>query len=136
MNQNHEYRRASIWLADLTGCYGSETGGLQRPVVIVQCEAGNRYSPTVQVCPITSSKTKKRLPTHVPLTAERHGLNRDSFVSVEQQRVLDKWRLTKCVAQLDEETMDQVDIALLISNGLYEKFIYRRDVITHVRSNR
>ncbi|KQX69253.1 hypothetical protein ASD40_01765 [Paenibacillus sp. Root444D2] len=127
------YRRGDVFICDLTGSLGSEYSGLQRPVVIVQCEAGNRHSPTVQICPITSSKTKKRLPTHVNLSAEFHGLNKDCFVSCEQQRVADKFRLQRKVATLDKETMEKIDIALLISNGLYEKFIYRRDVMTCTR---
>jgi mRNA interferase MazF len=112
-------KRGEIYYADLSPVVGSEQGGL-RPVLIIQNDIGNRYSPTVIVAAITSKIEKAKLPTHIELAAEEYGLTRDSVVLAEQVRTIDKRRLRERVGVLPAEIMNNVDEALQISMGVTE----------------
>ncbi len=113
----HTVRRGDIYYADLSPVVGSEQGGI-RPVLIVQNDVGNRYSPTVIAAAITSQKDKARLPTHIQVNSTDSGLTRDSVVLLEQIRTLDKRRLKEHMGRLDEFSMNRIDQALQISFGL------------------
>ncbi|MCL6563611.1 MAG: type II toxin-antitoxin system PemK/MazF family toxin [Firmicutes bacterium] len=112
-------KRGDIFFADLSPVVGSEQGGI-RPVLILQNDIGNRYSPTTIVCAITSQVFKTRLPIHVELKAEDSSLNRDSIILLEQIRTIDKRRLKERVAHLGPEIMARVNTAIAISLGLTE----------------
>ncbi|EKP94568.1 type II toxin-antitoxin system PemK/MazF family toxin [Thermaerobacter subterraneus] len=114
-----DVRRGDIFFADLSPVVGSEQGGI-RPVLIVQNDVGNRYSPTTIVAAITSQINKAKLPTHVELPAGSYGLEKDSVVLLEQIRTIDKRRLLERVARLDAGAMRRVNLALEISLGLRE----------------
>ena len=109
--------RGDIYYADLSPVVGSEQGGV-RPVLIVQNDVGNRFSPTVIAAAITSQKDKARLPTHIQVQAPDSGLSRDSVVLLEQIRTLDKRRLGERMGRLDDVSMSRVDKALQVSFGL------------------
>lgn len=111
-------RRGEIYYADLSPVVGSEQGGV-RPVLIVQNDIGNKYSPTVIAAAVTSSQTKSRLPTHIELEAATGGLEKDSVVLLEQLRTLDKRRLREKIGTLDEKQMNKVNEGLLISLGFF-----------------
>ena len=112
-------RRGDIYYADLSPVVGSEQGGV-RPVLIVQNDTGNRYSPTVIAAAITSQTGKARLPTHIDLPVDHScGLSRDSVVLLEQVRTLDKRRLREKMGRLDDGVMRQVDAAIAVSLGLH-----------------
>ncbi len=98
---------------------GSEQGGV-RPVLVLQNDIGNRFSPTVIVAAITAQIQKAKLPTHVEIDSEKYGFERDSVVLLEQIRTIDKQRLTDKITTLDEYLMNQVDDALQISLGLLD----------------
>ena len=110
-------KRGDIYYADLSPVVGSEQGGV-RPVLIVQNDLGNRYSPTVIAAAITSRKDKADLPTHIRVNAGGSGLERDSIVLLEQVRTLDKQRLRERMGALPEVDMRRVDNALGVSLGL------------------
>lgn len=110
-------KRGEIYYADLSPVVGSEQGGV-RPVLIIQNDVGNRFSPTVIAAAITSQKDKTRLPTHIQLNSRDCGLARDSVVLLEQVRTIDKRRLKERMGKVDDPYMDQVDHALSISFGL------------------
>ena len=110
-------RRGDIYYADLSPVVGSEQGGM-RPVLIIQNDVGNKYSPTVIAAAITSRMGKTKLPTHIDVFADRAGLARDSVVLLEQLRTLDKRRLKEKMGRLDEEMMREIDIAIAVSLGL------------------
>ena len=110
-------RRGDIYYADLSPVVGSEQGGV-RPVLIVQNDVGNKFSPTVIAAAITSRMGKTKLPTHIDIMAERVGLQKDSVVLLEQVRTIDKQRLGEKMGHLDNETMNAVDEAITISFGL------------------
>jgi len=110
-------KRGDIYYADLSPVVGSEQGGV-RPVLIVQNDTGNRHSPTVIAAAITSRLDKAKLPTHISLSSQSAGLNRDSIILLEQIRTLDKSRLRERMGRLDEKTMSAVDAALAVSFGL------------------
>ncbi|WP_248928716.1 type II toxin-antitoxin system PemK/MazF family toxin [Paenibacillus hamazuiensis] len=112
-------KRGDVFFADLSPVVGSEQGGV-RPVLVIQNDIGNRFSPTVIVAAITAQIQKAKLPTHVEIDAEVHGFDRDSVILLEQIRTIDKQRLTDKITHLDEETMRKVDDALQISVGLIE----------------
>ena len=112
-------KRGDIYYADLSPVVGSEQGGL-RPVLIIQNDIGNRYSPTVIAAAITSRMGKTKLPTHIDIYAERAGLAKDSVILLEQIRTLDKRRLKEKMGHLDEGLMDQVNTAIAVSFGLPE----------------
>lgn len=111
-------KRGELFYANLSPVVGSEQGGL-RPVLIVQNDIGNKYSPTVIVAAITSKINKAKIPTHIELSATTYGLEKDSVVLLEQIRTLDKSRLEKKIGALDYKTMQNVNQALLISLGFY-----------------
>ena len=108
-----------MYFADLSPVVGSEQGGV-RPVLVIQNDIGNRFSPTVIVAAITAQIQKAKLPTHVEIDAEAHGFDRNSVILLEQIRTIDKQRLTDKITHLDEDTMRKVDDALQISVGLIE----------------
>ena len=110
-------KRGDIYYADLSPVVGSEQGGL-RPVLIIQNDVGNRYSPTVIAAAITSRMGKNRLPTHIDIHADRVGLAKDSVVLLEQIRTLDKRRLKEKMGHLDESMMRNVNSAIAVSFGL------------------
>lgn len=110
-------KRGDIYYADLSPVVGSEQGGI-RPVLIVQNDVGNRFSPTVIAAAITSQKYKTNLPTHIRVNADGCGLAKDSIVLLEQVRTLDKSRLRERMGRLDEPAMHQVDNAIAVSFGL------------------
>ncbi len=110
-------RRGDIYYADLSPVVGSEQGGM-RPVLIVQNNTGNRYSPTVIAAAITSQMNKAKLPTHIELTGHGYGLTKDSVVLLEQIRTLDKRRLKERMGRLDDALMNKVDTAIAVSFGL------------------
>ena len=110
-------KRGEIYYADLSPVVGSEQGGV-RPVLIVQNDVGNRYSPTVIAAAITSQKEKAKLPTHIEINAQSCGLARNSTVLLEQIRTIDKRRLKEKMGTLDEQSMNQINRALSISFGL------------------
>lgn len=109
-------KRGDIFYADLSPVVGSEQGGI-RPILVVQNDVGNKYSPTVIASAITSQLTKAKLPTHIEVQSGRFGLPRDSVILLEQIRTLDKRRLKSKIGSLDERTMNAVNRALLISLG-------------------
>ncbi len=112
-------RRGEIYRADLNPVIGSEQGGM-RPVLVVQNDIGNRYSPTVIVMAITSKINKAKLPTHVEIGALGHGLNKDSVVLLEQLRTIDKKRLKEKIGRVDDEIIQEVNEALTISLGIID----------------
>ena len=112
-------KRGEIYFAQLNPVVGSEQGGI-RPVVVVQNDIGNQYSPTTIILAITSQINKAKLPTHIELKAETYGLERDSVILAEQIRTIDKTRLKQRIAVLQEENMKKVDHAMLISLALID----------------
>ena len=110
-------KRGDVFFADLSPVVGSEQGGT-RPVLIIQNDIGNRFSPTVIIAAITAQIQKAKLPTHVEIDAKKYGFERDSVILLEQLRTIDKSRLTDRITQLDEALMEKVDISLAISLGL------------------
>ncbi len=110
-------KRGDIFYADLSPVVGSEQGGV-RPVIIIQNDIGNKYSPTIIIAAITSQINKAKLPTHVEISSEEYGLNKDSVVLLEQIRTLDKKRLKEKIGHMTDSDMQKVDNALLISVGL------------------
>ncbi len=110
------FKRGEIYYADLSPVIGSEQGGI-RPVLIIQNDVGNKYSPTVIVCAVTSRITKAKLPTHVEIPAGKFGLSKDSVVLLEQMRTLDKRRLQERVGEVDAQAMRKIERATLISLG-------------------
>ena len=110
-------RRGDIYYADLSPVIGSEQGGL-RPVLIVQNDVGNKYSPTVIAAAITSRMSKTKLPTHIDVYANKVGLAKDSVILLEQIRTIDKKRLKEKMGHLDDSLMREVDDAISISFGL------------------
>lgn len=110
-------RRGDIYYADLSPVVGSEQGGI-RPVLIVQNDVGNRFSPTVIAAAITSQKDKNKLPTHIQVNANDSGLTKDSIVLLEQVRTIDKQRLKEKMGRLDDASMSRINQALSVSFGL------------------
>ncbi len=110
-------KRGDIYYADLSPVVGSEQGGI-RPVLIVQNDVGNKYSPTVIAAAITSRINKAKMPTHIELCAKEYGLNKDSVILLEQIRTIDKQRLREKTGRLGEELMAKVNEALSVSFGL------------------
>lgn len=110
-------KRGDIYYADLSPVVGSEQGGL-RPVLIIQNDVGNKYSPTVIAAAITSKLSKSKMPTHIDVYADRFGLAKDSVILLEQIRTIDKKRLKEKMGHLDTNIMEQVNTALSVSFGL------------------
>ncbi len=110
-------KRGDIFYADLSPVVGSEQGGV-RPVLVIQNDIGNKYSPTIIIAAITSQINKAKLPTHVEIAGQEYGLPKDSVVLLEQIRTIDKKRIREKIGRFDEEMMKYVDDALKISVGL------------------
>jgi mRNA interferase MazF len=116
-----DIKRGDIFYADLSPVVGSEQGGV-RPVLIIQNNVGNRYSPTIIAGAITSQLTKAKLPTHIEISKGQFGLPKDSVILLEQLRTLDKRRLREKLGSLDRDTIRKVDKAILISLGFAENY--------------
>ena len=112
-------KRGDIYYADLSPVVGSEQGGV-RPVLIVQKNVGNKFSPTVIAAAITSQINKAKMPTHIEIGAADYGLSKDSVILLEQVRTIDKKRLKERIGHLNENLMDKVNEAIEISLGLEE----------------
>ena len=110
-------KRGDIYYADLSPVVGSEQGGI-RPVLVIQNDIGNKYSPTVIAAAITSQINKAKMPTHIELAAKDYGLNKDSVILLEQIRTIDKRRLREKIGRIDDGLMASVNNALSISFGL------------------
>jgi len=111
-------RRGDLYYADLSPVVGSEQGGV-RPILVVQNDIGNRFSPTIIAAAITSKLNKARLPTHIAIDGE-YGLPKNSIVLLEQIRTLDKKRLKEKIGELPLDLMGRVNEGLLISLGCME----------------
>lgn len=116
-----QIRKGDIYYADLSPVIGSEQGGI-RPVLIIQNDVGNYYSPTVIAAAITSRSKKHYLPTHIRLDTSPCGLHPGSIVMLEQLRTIDRYRLKNYIGKLDDITMQDVDKALVISLDLNEEW--------------
>ena len=112
-------KRGDIYYADLSPVVGSEQGGI-RPVLVLQNDIGNKYSPTVIVAAITSQINKSKLPTHLSIRADQFGIAKDSVVLLEQLRTIDKKRLRERVCHIDTDNMKKIDKELKISLGLID----------------
>ena len=113
-------KRGELYYADLSPVVGSEQGGI-RPILIVQNDTGNKYSPTIIAAAITSKLNKAKLPTHIELSEGEYGLAKNSVILLEQIRTLDKRRLKERIGELPITTMQKVNTALLISLGFSEE---------------
>ena len=116
-------KRGELYYADLSPVVGSEQGGI-RPILIVQNDTGNKYSPTVIAAAITSKINKAKLPTHIEINANEFGLIKDSVILLEQIRTLDKKRLKSRIGELTPSTMQKVNVALMISLGFFPQDDY------------
>ena len=110
-------KKGDLFFADLSPVVGSEQGGV-RPVLVVQNDVGNKYSPTIIVAAVTSQTGKAKLPTHVKLHATEGGLSKDSVVLLEQLRTIDKQRLKEKIGALNESQIPDVEKALSVSLGI------------------
>lgn len=120
-------KRGELYYADLSPVIGSEQGGV-RPILIVQNDTGNKYSPTIIAAAITSQLNKARLPTHIELNEGEFGLVKNSVILLEQIRTLDKKRLKERIGELPPATMRKVNSALLISLGFNENAYVKNEV--------
>ena len=111
-------RRGDIYYADLRPVVGSEQGGI-RPVLVIQNDVGNKYSPTIICAAITSRMHKAKLPTHIEIEAQKYDMEKDSVILLEQLRTIDKKRLKDKICHLDGEIMNRVDLALKVSLELH-----------------
>lgn len=118
-HKGSDVKRGELYFADLNPVVGSEQGG-KRPVVVLQNDIGNQYSPTTIVAAITSRLKKAKLPTHVEIRADTFNLVKNSVVLMEQLRTIDKRRLGERIGCFDKETMERIDEALAVSLGLKE----------------
>lgn len=112
-------KRGDIFYADLSPVVGSEQGGV-RPVLVIQNDIGNKYSPTIIIAAITSQINKAKLPTHIEISAEEYGLTKDSVILLEQIRTIDKKRLKERIGHLSDELMKKVDECIQVSFGLVD----------------
>ena len=112
-----DIKRGELYYADLSPVLGSEQGGV-RPVLIIQNDIGNKYSPTVIACAVTSRLNKAKLPTHIELSAEKYDMVKDSVILLEQLRTIDKSRLKDKICHLDAGILHKVNRALCISLDL------------------
>lgn len=110
-------KKGDLYFADLSPVMGSEQGGI-RPVLVVQNDVGNKYSPTIIVAAITSRQNKADLPTHVELEAKNNGLTKNSVVLMEQLRTIDKKRLKERIGAIDKTRLPEVNEALSVSLGI------------------
>ena len=111
-------KRGEIYYADLNPVVGSEQGGI-RPIIVLQNDVGNKYSPTVIAAATTSRLTKAKLPTHIELTKENTPMPKDSVVLLEQIRTIDKSRIKEKIGELPPDIMQRINDALLLSLGFY-----------------
>ena len=109
-------KRGDIFYADLSPVVGSEQGGV-RPVLVIQNNIGNKYSPTIIVAAITSQINKAKLPTHIEVNAKEYGLPKDSVLLMEQIRTIDKKRLREKIGRINKPMMKEIDESLKISLG-------------------
>lgn len=116
-------KRGDLYYADLSPVVGSEQGGI-RPVLIVQNDVGNKYSPTIIAAAVTSQINKAKLPTHIEISAEDYGLQKDSVILLEQIRTIDKRRLKERIGALDNNVMQKVETGLKISLGFSSNLVY------------
>lgn len=114
-------KRGDVFFCDLSPVQGSEQGGV-RPVVVIQNDVGNRFSPTIIVAAITAQIQKAKLPTHIEIDAKTHRLAKDSVILMEQIRTIDKKRLTQYITTLSPDIMKKVDGCLMISLGMAAGF--------------
>ena len=119
-------KRGELYYADLSPVVGSEQGGV-RPVLVVQNDIGNKYSPTIIAAAITSKINKAKLPTHIELPQSHFGLQKDSVILLEQIRTIDKKRLKERIGELASEAMLKVDRGLLVSLGFADELLKRAD---------
>ena len=117
--ETENIKRGDIFYADLSPVVGSEQGGI-RPVLVIQNNIGNRFSPTIIVCAITSKLEKAKLPTHIELDGNMYNLAKNSICLLEQIRTLDKRRLKEKVSNIGRNKMKEIDKAILISLGFFE----------------
>ncbi len=110
-------KRGELYYADLSPVVGSEQGGV-RPVLVIQNDIGNKYSPTVIAAAVTSQIDKAKLPTHVELDAKKYGLHKNSVVLLEQIRTLDKRRLKDKIGSIELKKMELINTAILVSLGV------------------
>jgi len=120
MNSNTIIKRGEVYYADLSPVVGSEQGGV-RPVLVIQNNIGNKYSPTIIVAAITSQMNKAKLPTHIEIKAGNYGLVKDSVLLLEQIRTIDRKRMKDKIGKCDTNFMKKVNVALVISIGLNEE---------------
>lgn len=123
---NNKYYRGQVYYADLGEVNGKERNSEQRgirPVMIIQNDIGNKYSPTVIVAAISSKIFKKKLPTQVLLDSDYIGLSQESFIMLEQVRTLDKSKLLGYIGKVSEDDMDKIDLAALVSLELKDKVV-------------
>ena len=118
MSINTEIKRGDLYYADLSPVIGSEQGGV-RPVIVIQNNIGNKYSPTIIVAAITSQINKAKLPTHIEISANEYGLSKDSVILFVQIRTIDKKRIREKIGCLDNNMMLKVDNGIQISLGLF-----------------
>ena len=118
--RQQDIKRGDVFYADLSPVVGSEQGGC-RPVLVIQNDVGNKFASTVIVAAITSQLTKAKIPTHIELSAQEYNLPKDSVVLLEQIRTIDKKRLQEKITELNVYKMKQVEKAILISLGYYQK---------------
>ncbi len=107
-------KRGDIYYADLRPVVGSEQGGI-RPVLVIQNDVGNKYSPTIICAAITSKMNKAKLPTHIEIEAGKYDMDKDSVILLEQLRTIDKKRLKEWICHLDADIMRRVNSALKVS---------------------
>ena len=112
-------KRGDIYYANLSPVVGSEQGG-HRPVLVIQNDVGNKYSPTIIVAAITSQISKAKLPTHIEISSKQFSLEKDSVILLEQLRTIDKRRLKEKITDLNEEVMGRVDEGIRVSLGLIQ----------------
>ncbi|MEG0829727.1 MAG: type II toxin-antitoxin system PemK/MazF family toxin [Anaerovoracaceae bacterium] len=114
-------KKGDLYFADLSPVIGSEQGGV-RPVLVVQNNVGNKFSPTIIVAAVTSQKNKANLPTHVEINGSGSGLNKDSVILLEQLRTIDKKRLKERIGTIEQTSLPDVNDALSISLGIANSF--------------
>lgn len=124
-------KRGDIYFADLSPVVGSEQGGV-RPVLVIQNNLGNHFSPTIIVAAITAKMAKPKLPTHIGISSEETGIERDSVILLEQIRTIDKIRLKEKVCHLDVSIMDTVNRALGISVGIFSEELEGEGIATYI----
>lgn len=116
-------KKGDLYFADLSPVMGSEQGGV-RPVLVVQNDVGNKFSPTIIVAAVTSKRNKADLPTHVEIDAAENGLTKNSVVLLEQLRTIDKRRLKERIGTIDKTRLPEVNEALSVSLGIDQNIMF------------